>query len=175
MNRSVGRMTHYSAFTTSKLDKINLSHGKSKMYNNIINIDEIEINRNNNSQINSYNNYEIKNEERKIKKNDIQINSNIFNKRKIPIINSIEKEKKIKLIDFITFIKSLLKCKIKDNNTNIRLMNKFWINEISEENIIQMDLKIYKLQNRYLKNNSSTHINNFIKKSNLLRKNFTII
>ena len=54
-------------------------------------------------------------------------------------------------------------------------MNKFWINEISEENIIQMDLKIYKLHHRYLKKNSSTHINNFIKKSNLQRKNFSII
>ena len=178
MNQNISQITHYSAFTTSKLDKNNLSDRKSKMYNNIININGIEINRNNNSQTNfynNYNNYDIKNEESKIKKNDIQINPNIFNKRKIPIINSIEKEKNFELIDFITFIKGLLKCKIKDNNTNIRLMNKFWINEISEENIVQMDLKIYKLHHRYLKKNSSTHINNFIQKSNLKRKTFPII
>ena len=75
----------------------------------------------------------------------------------------------------ITFIKSFLKCKIKDNNSNIRLMKKFWMNEISEENIVQMDLKIYKLYHRYLKKNTSTHINNFIKKPKLQRKNFTII
>lgn len=173
INQNISQITHYSNLTTSKMDKDNLSYRKSKIYKNIINID-----RNNNSSINSFNNYnniDIKSAENKIKKNDIQINSNIANKRKIHNINSQEKQKKFKLINFITFIKGLFKCKIKDNNTNIRLMNKFWINEISEENIVQMDLKIYKLYHRYLKKNTSTHINNFIKKPKLQRKNFTII
>ena len=43
-------------------------------------------------------------------------------------------------------------------------MHKFWINEISEENIVQMGLKLYKLNNRFL-NQNSMHINNLIEES----------
>ena len=62
------------------------------------------------------------------------------------------------------FFKTIFKEKVKDNENNIRLMHKFWINEISEENIVQMDLKLYKLSNRFL-NRNSMHINNFIEES----------
>ena len=40
-------------------------------------------------------------------------------------------------------------------------MKKFWINKISEENIVHMDLKLYKLINNYEKG-EFTHINHLI-------------
>ena len=68
-------------------------------------------------------------------------------------------KKKIKLW---TFIKSIFIEKIKDKDTNIRVMHKFWINKISEENIVQMDLKLFKLSPKYVKFHDVMHINNLI-------------
>ena len=50
--------------------------------------------------------------------------------------------------------------KIKDTKSNIRLMKKFWVNKVSEENIVLMDLKLYRLLSK--KADSSTHIYNLI-------------
>ena len=83
---------------------------------------------------------------------------------KIQKLKKIIRKKKHK-ISFCSFFKTIFKEKIKDNDNNIRLMHKFWINEISEENIVQMGLKLYKLSNRFLGRNSM-HINNLIEKSN---------
>ena len=60
------------------------------------------------------------------------------------------------------FIKSIFIEKIKDKYTNIRVMHKFWINKISEENIVQMDLKLFKLSPKYVKFHDVMHINNLI-------------
>ena len=88
------------------------------------------------------------------------IDNNAQNKSFSKIKKTKKKTKKHK-ISFCSFFKTIFKEKIKDNDNNIRLMHKFWINEISEENIVEMDLKLYKLSNRYLGRNSM-HINNLI-------------
>ena len=80
------------------------------------------------------------------------------NKDSAPNLQILHK-KKIKLW---TFIKSIFIEKIKDKDTNIRLMHKFWINKISEENIVQMDLKLFKLSPKYVKFHDVMHINNLI-------------
>ena len=80
------------------------------------------------------------------------------NKDSAPNLQILHK-KKIKLW---TFIKSIFIEKIKDKDTNIRLMHKFWINKISEENIVQMDLKLFKLSPKYVKFHDVMHINNVI-------------
>lgn len=77
-----------------------------------------------------------------------------------------KKKKKVKNpIKLWTYIKSLFHEKIKDKETNIRLMHKFWINKISEENIVQMDLKLYKLSPKHVKYSEVMHINNLLDES----------
>jgi len=44
-------------------------------------------------------------------------------------------------------------------------MHKFWINKISEENIVQMDLKLYKLSPKHVKYSEVMHINNLLDES----------
>ena len=74
---------------------------------------------------------------------------------------NLKKSKRKKSIYFSLYLKSLFKGKIKNSHSNIRLMKKFWINKISEENIVHMDLKLYKLINNYEKG-EFTHINHLI-------------
>ena len=159
---------------------------KDNNYNNIINKSSSKIPLRSNSSSNMNKLYQLT-KLKKInnyidRKNDI----NNFNKNnkfadKNNIINRLDtidnaqnksfskikkSNKKIKKhqISFCFFFKTIFKEKVKDNENNIRLTHKFWINEISEENIVQMDLKLYKLSNRFL-NRNSMHINNFIEES----------
>ena len=98
------------------------------------------------------------------KNNNInRLDTNDNNAQNSKIKKNNKKKKKHK-ISFCSFFKTIFKEKIKDNDNNIRLMHKFWINEISEENIVQMGLKLYKLSNRFLGRNSM-HINNLIEES----------
>ena len=76
-----------------------------------------------------------------------------------------KKKKKNKSIKLCDYIKSIFIEKIKDRDTNIRLMHKFWINKISEENIVQMDLKLYKLSPKHIKYSEDMHINNLLDES----------
>jgi len=107
-----------------------------------------------------------KNEKFSNKNNIMNRLDTIDNAQNKPISKIKKTNHKIKKheISFYSFFKSIFTEKIKDNDNNIRLMHKFWINEISEENIVQMDLKLYKLSNKIL-NRNSMHINNFIEES----------
>ena len=76
--------------------------------------------------------------------------------------NNKNNYKKNNRIKFSSYVKSLFLNKIKVNKSSIKLMQKFWINKISEENIVQMDLKLYKLLNQSIKKGASTHLNNLL-------------
>ena len=107
------------------------------------------------------------------KNNNIENNTDkkydINNNKNHSQIKSKIKKKKVNFIGFFYFITSLFKEKVKDNDSNIKLMHKFWINKISEENIVLMDLKLYKLSNKYNKS-GSMHINNLIEDSSHIKK-----
>ena len=174
----------------NKNKKINTNKSSSKIPlgpNNISNKYFIE---NKFKKINNYIDYVNKNEKNGIincNNTNSNINSNSTNKESNNINNlykkvnnnldnSIEqtnikpdskrdnyygKNNKNKAINFSLYLKSLFKEKIKNSHSNIRLMKKFWINKISEENIVYMDLKLYKLLNNFEKS-EFTHINNLI-------------
>ena len=115
-------------------------------------------------KLNKVNNYIDKKEDmNKSNKSNNNIIDDRNNKKSISQKNQGNKLK-IKIISFCSFLKSLFKEKVKNNNNNIRLMHKFWINKISEENIVQMDLKLYKLSHKFIKRNSF-HIHNLIEDS----------
>ena len=116
----------------------------------------------NSSKISSKNN---------INENNMGKNFDINNNKNPSQINNKIKKKKVNFISFFNFITSLFKEKIKGSNSNIKLMQKFWINTISEENIVVMDLKLYKLSHKYLKSGSSMHINNLIEDSEYKKRN----
>ena len=96
-------------------------------------------------------------------KNDLNnsiIESNL--KQETQRDNNKNNYKKNNRIKFSSYVKSLFLNKIKVNKSSIKLMQKFWINKISEENIVQMDLKLYKLLNQSIKKGASTHLNNLL-------------
>ena len=108
----------------------------------------------------------IESNKESIKEIKLENNDNLYNK----INNSNEKKelkryynkKKKNLIKFISYLKSIFINNKNYSKSNIRLMKRFWINKISEENIVQMDLKLYKLMNQSNKKSGFTHIHNLI-------------
>ena len=111
-------------------------------------------------------NSSIESNKESIKEIKLENNDNLYNK----INNSNEKKelkryynkKKKNLIKFISYLKSIFINNKNYSKSNIRLMKRFWINKISEENIVQMDLKLYKLMNQSNKKSGFTHIHNLI-------------
>ena len=145
-----------STINSSNMNK-NLLENKMKQINNFIDKKE---------NINSKNN-NIKN----FNDNNVDCNIDSLNNKQNNQMNKIIKRKNGNIISFLFYIKSIFKAKIKDTDSNIRLMHKFWINKISEENIVHMDLKLYKLSHKYLKSGSSMHINNLIEDSEYKKRN----
>ena len=139
----------------------NYIENKFKKANDIANKNVNNLNMNSN-MINS----SIESNKESIKEIKLENNENLYNK----INNSNEKKelqryynkKKKKLIKFTSYLKSIIINKKNYSNSNIRLMKRFWINKISEENIVQMDLKLYKLLNQSNKKSGFTHIHNLI-------------
>ena len=111
-------------------------------------------------------NSSIESNKERIKEIKLENNDNLYNK----INNSNEKKelkryynkKKKNLIKFISYLKSIFINNKNYSKSYIRLMKRFWINKISEENIVQMDLKLYKLMNQSNKKSGFTHIHNLI-------------
>ena len=139
-------------YTSNSINK-NVLDKNLKRINNYVNINEDS--KNNSSKKNSNNQYN----------NINKIRDNNENKEKPFEKNSLKysgKKMKNKSIKFCSFIKSIFYEKIKDESSNIRLIYKFWINKISEENIVQMDLNLYKLSHHYLNITDHMHINNLI-------------
>ena len=129
----------------------NFLESKLKKINNYIEKKEDNNNKNNNSENNL---------DKNIEKNIELNNNNNNNKPSSQIHNKIKnKKRKATFISFVNFIKSIFIQKVKDFVSNVRLMHKYWINKISEENIVLMDLKLYKLLH---KSSNSMHINNLI-------------
>ena len=164
---STGTKEEKNYNTNKSLSKIPLRANSASNMNKLYHLTKLrKINNyiNNRNDINNFN----KNSKRSDQKNiinrlDTIDNNNVQNKSYSKIKKTKKKNKK-EQISFCSFFKTIFKEKIKDNNNNIRLMHKFWINEISEENIVQMGLKLYKLNNRFL-NQNSMHINNLIEES----------
>ena len=140
------------------LSPVNSSNNKNLFENNKKKINNY-INSNDENDSNNKNSNENQNNKKKSnKENNMEKSST---KKESKIINPKKKTKSVP-IKFWFFIKSLFKDKIKDSDSNIRLMHKFWTNKISEENIVQMDLKLYKLIPKYFKTDEYMHILNLI-------------
>ena len=133
----------------------NILETKIKKINNYLDKKEDNSSKNSNFGNNFKNNIETGNNNKKI-----------FNK-----VNKTVKKKKANIISFFNFIKSIFKEKISNNESNVRLMHKYWIKKISEENIVFMDLKLYKLYHKYTK--SDMHINNLIEDSQLKKDTYS--
>jgi len=172
---------NFKNFQIQKFDSVTLKNEK-KTTNNYKNASQIPLSTTNSSNMNKnllgnklkqINNYIDKKEDINSKNNNmgnfndnnVDYNIDTFNNKQNNNMNKIIKRKKGNIISFFLYIKSIFKAKIKDTDSNIRLMHKFWINKISEENIVHMDLKLYKLSHKYLKSGSSMHINNLIEDS----------
>ncbi len=172
---------NFKNFQIQKFDSVTLKNEK-KTTNNYKNASQIPLSTTNSSNMNKnllgnklkqINNYLDKKEDINSKNNNmgnfndnnVDYNIDTFNNKQNNNMNKIIKRKKGNIISFFLYIKSIFKAKIKDTDSNIRLMHKFWINKISEENIVHMDLKLYKLSHKYLKSGSSMHINNLIEDS----------
>ena len=172
---------NFKNFQIQKFDSVTLKNEK-KTTNNYKNASQIPLSTTNSSNMNKnllgnklkqINNYIDKKENINSKNNNmgnfndnnVDYNIDTFNNKQNNNMNKIIKRKKGNIISFFLYIKSIFKAKIKDTDSNIRLMHKFWINKISEENIVHMDLKLYKLSHKYLKSGSSMHINNLIEDS----------
>ena len=163
-----------------KKSKININHQKTNtnMKNNYFK----NINKNTSQvQLNSLNNISSKMKELNTKNNfdnnimPVKIDNYID--KKIDKQNTSKLEKNIKLskkikngelknkIGFFSYLKSIFN-KNGKSSYNIILMSRFWINKISEENIVHMDLNLYKLSFEVRKNilrQSEININNLIK------------
>jgi len=172
---------NFKNFQIQKFESVTLKNEK-KTTNNYKNASQIPLSTTNSSNMNKnllgnklkqINNYLDKKEDINSKNNNmgnfndnnVDYNIDTFNNKQNNNMNKIIKRKKGNIISFFLYIKSIFKAKIKDTDSNIRLMHKFWINKISEENIVHMDLKLYKLSHKYLKSGSSMHINNLIEDS----------
>lgn len=146
-----------TSIPTTSLNKNLLENKKMPInINNYINVNQDHYSKSNsNNKDFNYLNYS-ENAKNKYENND---------KRFSKIIKIDKKRKKDKkFISFCSFIKSLFSKNVSESNnkSNIRLMHKFWINKISEENIVQMDLKLYKLSNKSFKKADSINIHNLI-------------
>ena len=178
---------NFKNFQIQKFDSVTLKNEK-KTTNNYKNASQIPLSTTNSSNMNKnllgnklkqINNYIDKKENINSKNNNmgnfndnnVDYNIDTFNNKQNNNMNKIIKRKKGNIISFFLYIKSIFKAKIKDTDSNIRLMHKFWINKISEENIVHMDLKLYKLSHKYLKSGSSMHINNLIEDSQYKKRN----
>jgi hypothetical protein len=178
---------NFKNFQIQKFESVTLKNEK-KTTNNYKNASQIPLSTTNSSNMNKnllgnklkqINNYLDKKEDINSKNNNmgnfndnnVDYNIDTFNNKQNNNMNKIIKRKKGNIISFFLYIKSIFKAKIKDTDSNIRLMHKFWINKISEENIVHMDLKLYKLSHKYLKSGSSMHINNLIEDSEYKKRN----